>query len=210
MLEAALNIHTPQKFINFSTDECYGQILKGSFTEKDRLDPRNPYSASKASADLLGQSYFTTHGLPIITTRCCNVFGARQNKEKLIPKCIVNILDNQKIPIYGAGQQIREWIYVKDVFYAIRHIIDAAAVGEIYNISSGFETKNIDIVNLICDNFAGSRDLVEFVEDRKGHDFRYAIDSSKLKKLGWNIQYNLESALLHTANWYRANPWSWR
>jgi dTDP-glucose 4,6-dehydratase len=209
MLESALHVHTPKLFVNFSTDECYGQILEGSFTEMDRLDPRNPYSASKASADLLGQSYYTTHGVPIITTRCCNVFGSRQNKEKLIPKVITNILTDKKIPVFGQGAQIREWIYVKDVFNAILCIIENGTVGEIYNISSGVHRTNLDLIRFICNNFGHREDLIEFVKDRKGHDFRYSINSDKLKSLGWETKYDFENAVLHTANWYKANPWSW-
>lgn len=208
MLEAVLHVHRPNLFINFNTDECYGQIFDGSFTERDKLDPRNPYSASKASADLLGQSYYTTHGIPVITTRCCNVFGPRQNKEKLIPKVITNILTNQKIPVYGRGDQSREWIYTKDVFHAIECIIEKGTPGEIYNISSGIEKMNLDLVNFICDNMGGRRDLIEFVEDRKGHDFRYAINFDKLKKLGWEAKYDFEEALIHTIGWYKAN-FSW-
>lgn len=210
MLEAALRVHMPEKFINTSTDECYGQIVKGSFIETDNLNPRNPYSASKASADLLGQSYFETYSLPVITTRCCNVFGSRQNKEKLIPKVIVNTLTNKKIPVYGKGNQIRQWIYVKDVFSAIKCIIENGVPGEIYNISSNEERKNLDLVNFICDNISDSRHLIEFVKDRKGHDFRYAIDCNKLKLLGWEKKYNLNEALAHTIGWYKANTWFWR
>lgn len=209
MLEAALKVHTPQKFINFSTDEVYGQILSGSFTEEYRLDPRNPYSASKASADLLGQSYYTTYGLPVITTRCCNIFGSRQNKEKLVPKCIVNALTGQKMPVFATGGQIRQWIYIKDVFHALECIIEKGSVGEIYNISSGVEKINLDIIHFIYDSLGSSRDLIEFIEDRKGHDFRYAVDASKLKGLGWETKYNFDEALLHTIGWHRANPWSW-
>ena len=210
MLDAALKVHTPKKFINVSTDEIYGQIVKGSFTENDKMDPRNPYSASKASADLLGQSYFTTHGLPVITTRCCNVFGSRQNVEKLIPKVITNVLTDKKIPVFGQGKQIREWIYTKDVFNAFKCLIECGVSGESYNISSGVERANIDVVNFICDTVDGGRDLIEFVCDRKGHDFRYSVDCSKLKKLGWEIKYNFDEALLYTVGWYKANTWFWR
>ena len=210
MLEAALKVHTPEKFINVSTDEVMGQIMKGSFVETDILNPRNPYSASKASADLLGQSYFTTYGLPVITTRCCNVFGSRQHKEKLIPKCITNILTNKKIPVYGSGQQVRQWIYTKDVFWAFKCLIESGVPGEVYNISSDEERNNLDLVNFICDNMGNKRDLIEFVEDRKGHDFRYAVDCSKLKALSWESKYNLNEALLHTIGWYSMNGWSWK
>jgi dTDP-D-glucose 4,6-dehydratase len=193
-----------------NTDEVYGSVEQGSSLETDMLEPRSPYSSTKASADLLGQSYFETHNLPIITTRCCNVFGSRQNREKLIPKVIINALTNKKIPVYGKGNQIRQWIYTKDVFSAIKCIIENGVPGEIYNISSDEERKNLDLVNFICDNISGSKHLIEFVKDRKGHDFRYTVDCSKLKLLGWEKKYNLDEALIHTVGWYKANTWFWR
>ncbi|KKK92056.1 hypothetical protein LCGC14_2706760, partial [marine sediment metagenome] len=210
MLEASLNAYQPKLFINFNTDEEYGHILEGESLESDVLNPRNPYSASKASADLLGQSYFITHNVPIISTRCCNVFGSRQNKEKLIPKVITNILTNQKIPVFGSGMQIRQWIYTKDVFFALKCIIEKGIVGEIYNISSGVEKNNLEVINFICDSLGKGKDLIEFVEDRKGHDFRYALNYDKIKNIGWEPKYGFNEALLHTINWFKVNAWSWK
>jgi dTDP-glucose 4,6-dehydratase len=149
MLEACLKGFMPKLFVNFETDEEYGEILSGSFKETDILKPRNPYSVSKAASDLMGQSYYTTFGVPVITTRCCNIFGPRQNKEKMIPKIISNILMNKPVPVYGEGKQIREWIYVKDVYLATQKIIECGKVGEIYNISANHEETNIDLVNKI-------------------------------------------------------------
>lgn len=209
MLEAALKIHMPKLFINFDTDESYGQIMHGSFTEDSSLNPRNPYSASKAAQGLLGQSYHITHNLPIITTRCCNVFGPRQKIEKLIPRVITNIIKGREIPVFGKGNNIREWIYTKDVFYAVKCIMENGKIGEIYNISSGVEKTNISLVNFICDNMGNRRDLIKFVKDRKGHDFRYSINSDKLKLLGWDTKYDIDNAILHTINWYKYNLWSW-
>jgi dTDP-glucose 4,6-dehydratase len=160
--------------------------------------------------DVMGQSYYHTYGLPVITTRCCNVFGPRQLKEKLIPKAITNLLTGKKIPVYGKGEQIREWIYVKDVFYAVKHIIENGLAGEVYNIGSGQEIKNIDLVYKILSIFDESTNKIEFVQDRLGHDFRYALDTTKLNGIGWNSKYNLEDALEHTVGWFRANDWACR
>jgi len=210
MLEAALKVHTPKLFINVSSDEIYGQIKEGAFKETDILNPRNIYAATKASADLLGQAYFTTHGLPVITTRCCNVFGPRQLKEKLIPKCITNFANNEKIGVYNRGEECREWIYVKDVFNALQVIIENGKPGEVYNIGSGVERRNIDVVNFIMERM-GKENLIEFVEDRKGHDFRYAVNTDKLKSIGWSGPlYEFEQALSYTIEWYLKNTWSWR
>ncbi len=209
MLEAALHVHTPQKFINISTDEVYGSVEEGHSLETDMLEPRSPYSSTKASADLLGQSYFVTHGLPVITTRCSNNFGPRQHVEKFLPKVITNILTEQKIPLYGDGKNMREWIYVKDNFGALVKIIENGEPGEVYNISSGFEKQNIEVLKTIFD-IMGGEELLEYVADRKGHDRRYSVDCSKLRALGWEPQYPFESALEHTIGWYKANTWFWR
>jgi len=210
MLEAALKAHTPQKFINVATDECYGQILDGSFVETDVLNPRNPYSASKASADLLGQSYAITHGLPVITTRCSNNFGPRQHIEKFIPKIITNILTGKNIPLYGDGKNVREWIYVKDNFTALQTLIEKGEPGEIYNIGSDDERQNIEVLETIFEIMGEGQELVKLVEDRKGHDRRYSVNCRKINDLGWNAQYEFEAALSHTIGWYKANTWFWR
>jgi len=210
MLEAALQVHTPEKFINISTDEVYGSIDTGSFTEGDMLEPRSPYSSSKAAADLLGYSYFTTHGLPVITTRCANNFGPRQHIEKFIPKVVTNILKGLKIPLYGDGKNVREWIYVKDNYHALTTIIDKGEPGQVYNISSGCEKRNIDVLDAIFDIMGKGRELLEYVKDRPGHDRRYAVDCSKLRELGWEPRYTFEDALAHTVGWYKSNNWFWK
>jgi dTDP-glucose 4,6-dehydratase len=210
MLEAALKVHTPQKFINISTDEVYGSVEEGHSLEISLLEPRSPYSSSKASADLLGQSYHTTYGLPIITTRCSNNFGPRQHVEKFIPKVITNILTKQKIPLYGDGKNKREWIYVKDHFKALRAIVEDGEPGQIYNVSSGHERENIEVLNAIFEIMGEGKDLLEYVDDRLGHDRRYSVDCNKLKALGWEPSYSFESALVHTVGWYKANNWAWR
>lgn len=210
MLEAALHTHTPTKFINVSTDEVYGSVETGSSIESDPLAPRSPYSSTKAGADLLGQSYYTTHGLPVITTRCSNNFGPRQHIEKFIPKVITSIFTGDKIPLYGDGTNEREWIYVKDHFHALKTIIESGTPGEIYNISSGQDMQNIQILNTIFDIMGEGRELVEHVADRLGHDKRYSVDCSKLRSLGWSPQYQLDGALAHTIGWYKNNTWFWR
>lgn len=209
MLEAALQVHTPQKFINVSTDEVYGSVESGSSLESDMLEPRSPYSSTKASADLLGQSYAITHGLPVITTRCSNNFGPRQHIEKFIPKVVTNILTGKKIPLYGDGKNMREWIYVKDNFTAIETLVNKGEPGEVYNISSGYGKQNIEVLQAMF-SIMGGEDLLEYVADRKGHDRRYSVDCSKLRSLGWEPQYPFESALAHTIGWYKSNPWFWR
>lgn len=209
MLEAALKVHTPEKFINISTDEVYGSVEEGHSLESDALEPRSPYSSTKAAADLLGQSYFTTYGLPVITTRCSNNFGPRQHVEKFIPKVITNVLTRKKIPLYGDGKNKREWIYVQENFRALKAIMANGIPGETYNISSGFEKENIEVLDAIFDIMGGGVELVEHVEDRLGHDRRYSVDCSKLKGLGWKPKYGFEEALAHTIGWYKANRWFW-
>lgn len=210
MLEAALHVHTPQKFINISTDEVYGSVENGSSLESDMLEPRSPYSSTKASADLLGQSYVATHNLPIITTRCSNNYGPRQHMEKFIPKTIINILTGKNIPLYGDGKNMREWIYVKDNFGAIQTLIEKGEPGEVYNISSGCDKQNIEVLETIFEIMKQGKELVEYVEDRKGHDRRYSVNCDKIKDLGWEPQYTFEDALAHTVGWYKANTWFWR
>lgn len=207
MLEAALKVHTPEKFINVSTDEVYGSVEQGYSTEKDILDPRSPYSSTKAAADLLGQSYFTTHGLPVITTRCSNNFGPRQHVEKFIPKVVSNIRSGQKIPLYGDGKQIREWIYVKDHFFAMSDVVEKGVPGEIYNISSGKGITNLEVLDTIFELMGSGRELLEHVEDRKGHDRRYALNCDKLAALGWEPKYSFKEALDYTISWYSKNSW---
>ena len=207
MLEAALKVHTPQKFINVSTDEVYGSVEEGYSKETDPLDPRSPYSSTKAAADLLGQSYYTTHGLPVITTRCSNNFGPRQHMEKFIPKVVTNIMAGKTIPLYGDGKQMREWIYVKDHFHALMAILENGISGEVYNISSGNGMGNIDVLRVIFEIMRGGEDLLKHVEDRKGHDRRYALNCDKLASLGWSPKYDFKEALDYTIGWYKRNGW---
>lgn len=209
LLENALK-NNVERFIHISTDEVYGSIQKGSFKEIDNLDPSSPYSASKAGSDLLVRSYYTTHKMPAIITRCTNNFGPYQYPEKLIPLFITNLLEDKKVPVYGTGKNIREWIYVLDHCRAIDFIIQKGKIGEIYNVGSGNEKTNMEITEKILEYLGKDESMIQFVEDRKGHDMRYSLDSSKLKKLGWNPLYDFETAISKTIQWYIQNTWWWK
>jgi len=200
-----------KKYLQISTDEVYGSLGdEGSFTEKTQLDPRSPYSASKASADLLTQAYYHTFNLPINITRCSNNYGPYQFPEKLIPLTITNCLNRKKIPIYGDGRNIRDWIHVKDHCSAINLVLHKGVAGKIYNVGANNERSNIEIVKLIIrilsdlrPDLKVSEDLISYVEDRKGHDRRYAIDSTKIQKeLKWKPSIPFERGLKDTIHWY--------
>ena len=207
LLEAALKIHMPQKFINVSGYEVYGSV-EAPAKETNTLRPTNPYSVTKAAADLLGQSYFTTYDLPIITVRPSNIYGPRQHLEKLIPKAVSSILGCNKISLYGSGNNIRSWIYVKDFFRALQVIIEKGSVGEVYNIGAGMEKENIVILKLVLEIMNADESFIKGVEDIKGNDFRHSIDCTKLGALGWTPKYEFAEALEYVINWMKANPWS--
>jgi len=198
-------------FIHVSTDEIYGEAIDHeSFTEKSLLNPSNPYSATKASAEHLVAAYKNTYGLKCIITRCTNNFGPYQFPEKLIPKTIIRALKNLKVPLYGGGHQIRSWIYVLDHVNAIESLISNDAVGEVYNITAWNEISNKEIVEKILTLLDKSSDLMETVDDRPGHDIRYSIDSSKIEKFtGWKPQFQFDEALKDTVQWYKENPSWW-
>ncbi|MED3981904.1 dTDP-glucose 4,6-dehydratase [Priestia megaterium] len=194
-----------KRMIHISTDEVYGTLKMNQdpFTEKTPISPNNPYSATKASSDLLVRSYFETFGLPLITTRCSNNFGPFQHKEKFIPTIIYRALHNKKIPVYGDGMQIRDWLFVEDHCRAISLIFEKGIPGQIYNIGGGNEKTNLCIVKQILDIMGKDYDLIDYVEDRKGHDRRYAIDSTKLQKeLGWKQNSPFNEALEKTVEWH--------
>lgn len=197
-----------KKFIQISTDEVYGSLgPEGYFTEESPLAPNSPYSASKAGADMLVRAYFKTYGLPVNITRCSNNFGPHQHPEKFIPTVILNALQDKPIPIYGDGQNIRDWLYVEDHCRAIELVLKKGRIGEVYNIGGNNEWRNIDIAKLILKLLGKPESLIQFVADRPGHDRRYAIDSSKIKKeLGWKVEYRFEKALLKTIEWYAKYP----
>ena len=206
LLEAAKNLGI-EKFLQVSTDEVYGSLGKnGKFTEDLPLRPNSPYSASKASADLLVRAYFKTFGLPVLITRCSNNYGPYQFPEKLIPLMIKNALDSQKLPVYGDGSNIRDWIHVLDHARAIDAVLHKGTIGEIYNVGGNNEWKNISIVKEILRLVNKPESLIQFVKDRLGHDFRYAIDNTKItQKLGWSPAYTFSNGLQDTIKWYLDN-----
>ena len=199
-------------FYHISTDEVYGSLgLEGSFNEYSKYDPNSPYSASKASSDHFVRAYHKTYGLPILISNCSNNYGPNQHAEKMIPNIINSLLKQIKIPIYGDGKNIRDWLYVDDHCDAIELIFNNGNCGETYNIGGNYEISNIDLANIIIkifdeiklDNSGTSNKLIEFVSDRPGHDFRYAIDFSKIKKqLGWTPKTNFYKGIRETINWY--------
>ena len=211
LLEAGKKLNKSVRHIQISTDETYGDITQGSFKEGDRLKPSNPYSASKAAADMLCQAYHRTYELDIILTRCTNNFGPYQFPEKLVPKTIIRAQKNLPIPIYGTGKNIRDWIYVLDHCEAIDLILRKGKSGETYNISSGNELSTITIVKKILNILDKTEDLITYVKDRPGHDFRYSLNSSKIRnELGWKSRYSFDSALEKTIEWYIENDWWWK
>ncbi len=193
-----------EKFINISTDEVYGELGEdGEFFETTPLNPNSPYSVSKASADMLGRAYYRTYGVPVITVRPSNNYGPWQYPEKLIPVIILNAVHNKKVPVYGRGLNIREWLFVSDCAEAVFEIIEKGTIGEIYNIGSGIEKRNIEVVRTVLKLLGKSDKLIEFVKDRPGHDFRYSLNSRKIKKeLGWNSRTDFDEGIRKTVNWY--------
>ncbi len=199
-----------ERFIQISTDEVYGSIEKGSFSETDALMPRNPYSASKTGADRLAYSYFTTYKLPVIITRASNNFGPYQFPEKLIPLFVTNAIEDKKLPVYGDGKNIRDWLYVEDHCSAIQYIIDYGKIGEIYNIGGGNELTNIAITNIILKETNKSETLKKFVQDRLGHDRRYSLNCEKLTNIGWTPKHDFQNAMKFTVDWYKQNHEWWK
>ncbi len=196
------------KFVHISTDEVYGTLgEEGYFTETTPINPNSPYSASKASSDLIARAYFETFKMNVSITNCSNNYGPYQHHEKLIPHMIKLAMNNEKLPVYGNGKNIRDWLYVEDHCEAIDMVFHNGRAGERYNIGGHNEKRNIDIVKLILKHLNKSEDLIEFVEDRKGHDYRYAIDPTKIKnELGWEPKTKFEDGIIKTIDWYLKNP----
>ena len=197
-----------QMFHHISTDEVYGalELDEPPFTENSPYDPQNPYAASKAASDHFVMSYHNTYGLPVMITNCSNNYGPRQHREKLIPKTINNILEGKKIPIYSQGENIRDWIYVEDHCAGILGISYAGDVGQKYNIGGECEMTNLELVKMIIKLMNASEDLIEFVDDRPGHDLRYAIDNAKIyKTISFQPEFNIEDGLKRTIDWYEKN-----
>jgi len=197
-------------FLQISTDEVYGEILNGSFKETSPLNPRSPYSASKAGGDRLAFSYFHTYGVPVIITRASNNFGPFQYPEKLIPLFVTNALEDLPLPVYGDGLQVRDWLYVEDHCKALDLLIEKGKVGEVYNIGGGNEKKNIEITKLILKNLKKPESLIKYVEDRPAHDRRYSLNFDKIKKLGYKPSENFEELLDKTIEWYVKNKEWWQ
>jgi len=204
LLDAAKK-HNVKKFLQVSTDEVYGSILKGSWTENSPLEPNSPYSASKAAADLLVRSYFVTHKLNTSISRCSNNFGPRQDPEKLIPNAILKLLKGHKISIYGDGANVRDWVHVEDHCRAIYLVLTKGVAGEVYNVGGSNEISNIQLARLILTNLNLPENYIEFVKDRPGHDFRYSVDHSKINQIGYHPSTSFNRLIKETINWYSEN-----
>jgi dTDP-glucose 4,6-dehydratase len=210
LLEAAKNFGL-ERYHQISTDEVYGHIPEGySSKEDDKLDPRSPYSASKASGDLLVNSYFITYNLPVTITRGSNNIGPYQYPEKVVPLFATNAIDGEPLPVYGDGRQMREYQYVRDHCEAIDLVLHKGKLGEAYNVGTGEEMENMRMVEILLDTLGKPRSLIRHVADRPGHDRRYSLDISKIRALGWTPRHTAEEAIAKTAVWYRDNEWWWR
>jgi len=209
LLEAARRRRT-KAFVQISTDEVYGSVAQGESRETDALMPSNPYSASKAAADRLAYSYFATYGLPVYISRASNNFGPRQYPEKVIPLFVTNALQNEPLPLYGDGLNVRDWLFVTDHCAALDVMLERGVPGEVYNIGAGNERRNIEITGLILDRLKKPRTLLRHVTDRPGHDRRYALDCSKMRALGWAPRVSFEEGLEQTIAWYTENRSWWQ
>lgn len=199
-----------EKFLHISTDEVYGSIQEGSFVEGDPLEPNSPYSASKAGGELLARSYFATYGLPVLISRGSNTFGPYQYPEKLIPLFITNALEDKPLPVYGDGQQVRDWIYVLDHCEGIDLVLHEGEAGRVYNIGGGSERTNLEVTRAILSLLGKPETLINFVTDRPGHDRRYSLDCRRIRELGWSPRHDFENALEETVQWYVQNEAWWR
>ena len=199
-----------RRFVQISTDEVYGSVADGSSRETDELRPRNPYSASKAGADRLAYSYWATYGVPVIVTRASNNYGPNQFPEKVIPLFITNAIDNVPVPLYGDGLNERDWLHVSDHCQALDLLIDAGVSGEVYNIGGGNQVRNVDLTRSILQLLDKPESLIRPVADRLGHDRRYSLDTSRLRRLGWTPRISFDMGLAQTVAWYAQNEWWWR
>jgi dTDP-glucose 4,6-dehydratase len=210
LLEAARSAPHLKRFIQISTDEVYGSVESGLSRETDELRPRNPYSASKAGADRLAYSYFATYAVPVLISRASNNYGPRQFPEKLIPLFVTNAIDDRPLPLYGDGGNVRDWLHVLDHCRAVDLLIERGAVGEVYNVGGGNEVRNVDLTHEILAIMDKPASLIRPVQDRQGHDRRYALDSGKIRGLGWTPAVGFSHGLRETVAWYRDNEWWWR
>ncbi|HVM05482.1 MAG TPA: dTDP-glucose 4,6-dehydratase [Acidimicrobiales bacterium] len=198
-----------ERVLHISTDEVYGSVETGSSLESDPLAPRSPYSASKAGSDLIALSYFTTYGVPVMVTRSSNNFGPYQYPEKVIPLFVTNLLDGRPVPLYGDGMNVRDWCHVDDNCAAVDLVLREGQPGEIYNVGGGNEVPNRALVDMILALLGADESMVSYVPDRLGHDRRYSVDCSKVRRLGWEPSRRLDEALAATVDWYRDNRWWW-
>jgi len=210
LLEAARQNPSLRRFVQISTDEVYGSVPQGSSRETDELRPRNPYSASKAGADRLAYSYWATYQVPVIITRASNNYGPNQFPEKVIPLFITNLIDDIPVPLYGDGQNERDWLHVLDHCHAVDLLIERGADGEVYNIGGGNQVKNVDLTHRILKLVGKPASLIKPVPDRPGHDRRYSLDTGKISSLGWRPRADFEEGLAETVSWYRDNERWWR
>ncbi len=209
LLQRALKYEIP-RFVQISTDEVYGSILRGKFRESDPLLPNSPYSASKSGADLLVRSFHKTYGLPVVITRSSNNYGPYQHPEKFIPLFITNAIDEKPLPLYGDGKNVRDWIYVEDNCRAIELIGRRGKIGEVYNVGAGDEKPNIEIARKIIELVGADEHLITFISDRPGHDRRYALDTRKIRGLGWKRRVKFDEGMRRTVRWYLGNENWWR
>ncbi len=209
LLEAA-RTHDVKKFVNISTDETYGHILEGSFTENDILNPRNPYAASKVGAERLAYSYSQTYGMDVSITRASNNFGPNQFPEKMLPLFVTHLVRGKKIPVYGDGMNVRDWLYVGDHCAGVELVLNKGKSGEVYNIAGEHELPNMEMIRLILKEMKMGEEMIQFVEDRKGHDKRYSVDAHKIKALGFKPAKPFNERLHETISWYIQNEWWWK
>jgi dTDP-glucose 4,6-dehydratase len=210
LLEAARHASHLRAFVQISTDEVYGSVPAGSSVETDELKPRNPYSASKAGADRLAYSYWATYHVPVLITRASNNYGPFQFPEKLIPLFISNAIDNIPVPLYGEGLNVRDWLHVMDHCRGVDAVIERGTPGEVYNIGGGNEVRNVDLTHTLLRLAERPESLIQRVQDRPGHDMRYSLDTTKLRKLGWAPRVPFDEGLRDTVGWYHENEWWWR
>lgn len=210
LLDACLRLGVGT-FVHVSTDEVYGSIEEGSWTEQEPLLPNSPYAATKAASDLMARAYWRSHGLDVRITRCSNNYGPHQHVEKLIPRFVTNLLSGQQVPLYGDGSNVREWLHVDDHCAAIQLVLERGRAGEIYNIGSGESMTNREMTARLLELLDADWSMVRMVEDRKGHDYRYSVDDSKIRRqLGWCPRWRLREGLAATVAWYRDNPDYWK
>ena len=210
VLDAAL-VTGVERVVHVSTDEVYGSIENGSWTEDWPLLPNSPYAASKAGSDLVARSYWNTHGLDLSVTRCSNNYGPYQHPEKLIPLFVTNLFEGIPLPVYGDGQNRREWVHVDDHCQAVHHVLMWGGAGEIYNVGSGNELTNLALTERILRLCGADRSMIQYVSDRKGHDLRYSLDDTKIREeLGWSPRTAFDDGLAETVAWYRDNPQWWK